>query len=229
MPSQHPLPSASVSRVLIAPSLLAADFTRLGDEVRLIEEGGADVLHVDVMDGHFVPNLTLGPPLVESLRRVSGLPFDVHLMVTNPELFVVPFAKAGADHITVHVEIATPIPALLEAIHAAGCTAGISLRPKTPAAAVLPYLDQLDLILVMSVEPGFGGQAFMPEVLPKIRELRQAITASGRPIHLQVDGGVGPANVATIKEAGINLLVGGTSVFRSPDGAAAAIRRLRGP
>ena len=228
MPSQYPLPSAVGAPVLIFPSILASDFARLGEEASLVEAGGADGLHVDVMDGHFVPNLTFGPPLVECLRRVSRLPFDVHLMIDNPEIFIETFAQAGADGITVHVEVAANVGDLLDAIHAAGCTAGISIRPKTPVAAVLPYIDKLDLILAMTVEPGFGGQSFMPEVLPKIRELRQAITASGRPIHLQVDGGIGPGNVAAVKAAGANLLVGGTSIFRAPDGAAAAIRRLRG-
>lgn len=227
MPSLHPLPSAARTGTLIAPSLLAADFTRLGEEVRLIEAGGADILHVDVMDGHFVPNLTLGPPLVESLRRVSSLPFDVHLMLTNPERFVEPFVKAGADHITVHVESAAPLPGVLDAIHAAGCTAGVSVKPKTPASAVLPYLDKVELVLVMTVEPGFGGQSFMADMLPKIRELRAAINASGRPVHLEVDGGIGPANAAAVVAAGANMLVAGTSVFRSPSGAAEAMRRLR--
>jgi ribulose-phosphate 3-epimerase len=211
----------------VAPSLLAADFARLGEEVARAEQAGADVLHLDIMDGHFVPNLTIGPPLVESLRRVTSLPFDVHLMLTNPERFIEPFAKAGADHITIHAEITADVRQVLRDIRALGCSAGISLRPKTAAATLLPFLDAVDLILVMTVEPGFGGQAFMADMMPKLREYRKAIAASGRPIHLEVDGGIGPDTVGQAVAAGADLLVAGNSVFRARDGIAAAIARLR--
>ncbi|MFA5205998.1 MAG: ribulose-phosphate 3-epimerase [Lentisphaeria bacterium] len=225
--SHFPLPVPAAGRVRVAPSLLAADFARLAEEVRRVAEAGAEVLHLDIMDGHFVPNLTIGPALVEALRKTTTLPFDVHLMVSHPSRFVTPFAEAGADGITFHVECADPVTETLAQIRAAGCATGLSVRPKTPATALLPWLNQLDLVLVMTVEPGYGGQAFMPDMLPKIRDLRQAIDRTGRPVHLEVDGGVGPKNVAEVVAAGANLLVAGTSVFRAAD-PAAAIRTLRG-
>lgn len=224
--ARFPLPVPAPGHVRVAPSLLAADFARLADEVRRIAAAGADMLHLDIMDGHFVPNLTLGPALVEALRRASSLPFDVHLMVSHPGRFVTPFAEAGADSITFHVECADPVPEVLARIRAAGCATGLSVRPQTPAAALLPWLDQVDLVLVMTVEPGYGGQAFMPEMLPKIRALRQAINQGQRPVYLEVDGGIGPQNVAEVIAAGADLLVAGTSVFRAAD-PAAAIRALR--
>ena len=224
--ARFPLPVPAPGHVRVAPSLLAADFARLADEVRRIAAAGADMLHLDIMDGHFVPNLTLGPALVEALRRASSLPFDVHLMVSHPGRFVTPFAEAGADSITFHVECADPVPEVLARIRAAGCATGLSVRPQTPAAALLPWLDQVDLVLVMTVGPGYGGQAFMPEMLPKIRALRQAINQGQRPVYLEVDGGIGPQNVAEVIAAGADLLVAGTSVFRAAD-PAAAIRALR--
>ena len=213
--------------VLVAPSLLAADFAALGTEIRAAEDGGGDLLHVDIMDGHFVPNLSIGPPVVRAARSISTLPFDVHLMLSDPGAYVQPFVDAGADHITIHVEIEGNVHDVLAAIHGTGCSAGISVKPATPAAALAPYLDELDLILVMTVEPGFGGQSFREDVVPKIVELRRMIGQSGRPIHLEVDGGIKPATARTVIEAGANMLVAGTSVFRAPDGPAAAIRRLK--
>ena len=224
--SRFPLPAPAPGHVRVAPSLLAADFARLAEEIHRIEEAGADILHLDIMDGHFVPNLTFGPALVAALRRTSSLPFDVHLMVSHPGHFVAPFAEAGADGITFHVECADPVPEVLACIRAAGCATGLSVRPKTTAGALLPWLDQVDLVLVMTVEPGYGGQAFMPEMLPKIRALRQAINRGKRPVHLEVDGGIGPNNVGGVVAAGADLLVAGTSVFRAPD-PAAAIRALQ--
>ncbi len=226
--SSHPLPAPVPGRILIAPSLLAADFGQLAAEVRRIEEAGADVLHLDVMDGHFVPNLTIGPALVEALRRESRLPFDVHLMVECPDRFVTSFIQAGADQVTIHVEAQSGVGATLAAIHAAGATAGLALRPQTPASALLPFLGQIELILVMTVEPGFGGQPFMEDQLAKIAEFRRAVAASGRPVHIEVDGGIGVANAARVVAAGADLLVAGTSVFRAKNGVAAAIAGLRG-
>jgi ribulose-phosphate 3-epimerase len=212
--------------VLVAPSILACDFSRLGDEIRRAEAGGADVVHVDVMDGHFVPNLTIGPPVVQAARPVTKLPFDVHLMITNPEKYVEPFVAAGADHLTVHVEIAGDVHEVLAQIHATGCTAGICLRPGTPATAVLPYLNEIELILIMTVEPGFGGQAFREDQLDKIQEVAGMIRQSGRRIHLEVDGGIAPATAPLVTGRGANLLVAGTSVFRAKEGIAAAIAGL---
>jgi len=225
--ARFPLPVPAPGHVRVAPSLLAADFARLADEVQRIAAAGADVLHLDIMDGHFVPNLTVGPALVEALRRTSSLPFDVHLMVSHPSRFVTPFAEAGADSITFHVECADPVAEVLARIRAAGCATGLSVRPNTPVAGLLPWLDQIDLVLVMTVEPGYGGQAFMPEMLPKIRTLRQAINQGQRPVYLEVDGGISPKNVAEVVAAGADLLVAGTSVFRAAD-PAAAIRALQG-
>lgn len=211
----------------MAPSILAADFGRLGDEARAAEAAGADLLHVDVMDGHFVPNLTVGPPVVAALRRSSNLPFDVHLMVTNPARFVAPFATAGADHLTVHVESADDPATVLAAICAAGCSAGISLCPRTPAEAVFPYLKLVRLVLVMTVEPGFGGQAFMADMVPKIARIRQEIAATGADVLLEVDGGINPDTARIAVAAGADLLVAGTSVFHAGDGIAAGVARLR--
>ena len=224
---RHPLTELPTDRVLIAPSILAADFSRLGEEIRSVEAGGADVLHVDVMDGHFVPNISIGPPVVGMIRPVSALPFDVHLMLTHPDRYIEPFAAAGADHITVHVESEADIGAALDRIHDLGCSAGITLRPATPAADLAPFMDRVDLILVMTVEPGFGGQSFMAEQMPKMREIRGMIDAGSRPVHLEVDGGIADGTAGLVIAAGANLLVAGTSVFRAPEGAAAAIDALR--
>jgi len=225
--ARRPLSGLDYRRLLVAPSLLAADFARLGEEIRRVADAGADVLHLDIMDGHFVPNLTIGPPVIDKLRPMTNLPFDVHLMLTNPRSFVGPFAAAGADHLTIHVECADDLAATFSEIRRAGGSAGISLRPATPAAAVIPWLPQVDLVLVMTVEPGFGGQSFMPDQLPKIRELRRAIAACGRPVHLEVDGGIAAGTVSRVAAAGANLMVAGTAVFRHPDGAARAIAQLR--
>ena len=201
--------------LLVAPSLLACDFGRLAEEVRKVEEAGADWLHVDVMDGHFVPNLTIGPVVVEAIRRASRIPLDVHLMLNDPEQYLKPFIDAGAHYLTVHVEAPgmrseSVLHQTLETIRRSGARAGLSLRPRTAAESMKPFLKALDLVLVMTVEPGFGGQAFMPEVVPKIRQLRAWFTGD-----LAVDGGINAQTGATCREAGANVFVAGTYVFRS--------------
>ena len=202
-------------RIIVAPSLLACDFGRLAEEVKKVEEAGADWLHVDVMDGHFVPNLTIGPVVVEAIRRASHLPLDVHLMLNHPEQYLKAFIDAGAHVVTVHVEA----PGLrseaflgqtLASIRRLGARVGLSLRPRTQAESLKPFLKDLDLILVMTVEPGFGGQAFMPEVVPKIRQVRAWYTGD-----LAVDGGINADTGRQCREAGANVFVAGTYIFRS--------------
>jgi len=212
--------------IRIAPSILSADFARLGDEVRAVEAAGADWIHVDVMDGRFVPNLTIGPPVVAALRRVTGLPLDVHLMIVEPERYVDAFADAGADIITVHAEASTHLHRTLQAIRAQGKKAGVSLNPHTSEEAVRYVLDELDLVLVMSVNPGFGGQDFIPAILRKLERLRAMIDGSGRSIALEVDGGVKVGTAARVAAAGADVLVAGNAVFGAPerDRAIAALR-----
>ena len=178
------------------------------------------------MDGHFVPNLTMGPPLLSSLRKATSLCFDTHLMITNPLTYTPVFAKAGADHITFHVESLDDPADVIKAIKDAGCTVGMSVKPRTPASALAPYIKDLDLILVMSVEPGFGGQSFMADMMPKVTEFRKMIRESGRNIHLEIDGGIDRKTVYEAVRAGANMMVAGTSVFRAADGMEAAIKAL---
>ena len=207
----------------LSPSILSADFANLGQQCRAVLEAGAEMLHFDVMDGHFVPNLSFGVPVLQSLHK--ALPeafFDVHLMITHPLDYVEAFAKAGAGCITFHLESESDVQASLDAIHKAGCKAGLSIKPGTPAEALLPYLDQLDLVLVMSVEPGFGGQKFMPSALDKLRFLHSECQARGLNPWLEVDGGVDQTTGPLCVEAGANLLVAGSAVFGKPDLAAAA-------
>jgi ribulose-phosphate 3-epimerase len=214
----------------IAPSILSADFARLGEEVRAVEAAGADWVHVDVMDGRFVPNLTLGPPIVAALKRVATRPLDVHLMIVEPERYVDAFADAGADVITVHVEASRHLHRTLQAIRARGRKAGVSLNPHTSEESLRYVMGLVDLVLVMSVNPGFGGQAFLPEVLPKIARLRQMIDAeertSGRTVDLEVDGGLKPGTARLVAEAGCDVLVAGNAVFAAKD-YGAAIRAIR--
>jgi ribulose-phosphate 3-epimerase len=212
--------------LLVAPSILAADFARLGEEVRAVVEAGGDWIHVDVMDGRFVPNLTIGPLVVKALRGATDRPLDVHLMIVEPEKYLDAFAAAGADVITVHAEACTHLQRTLQAIHALGRRAGVSLNPHTSEACLEYVLGDVDLVLAMSVNPGFGGQAFLPSVLPKLERLRRMIDLSGREIDLEVDGGVRPGVAKDVVSAGADVLVAGNAVFGAPDyrRAIAAIR-----
>lgn len=200
--------------IRIAPSILSADFARLGDEVRAIAEAGADYIHVDVMDGHFVPNITIGPQVVAALRGATDKPFDVHLMIAPVDPYVEAFAKAGADIITVHAEAGPHLHRTLQLVKSCGCKAGVSLNPSTPPEVVDYVMNDIDLILAMSVNPGFGGQSFIPAVLDKIARLRERIDRSGRTIDLQVDGGVNPRVAGQVAAAGADVLVAGSAAFK---------------
>jgi ribulose-phosphate 3-epimerase len=210
----------------IAPSILAADFGRLAEEVRAVERGGADWIHVDVMDGHFVPNLTLGPVVVEALRAATRLPLDVHLMIEAPERSLEAYVRAGADRVGVHVETCPHLHRTLAQIREAGAKACVVLNPATPALAVRPVLGDVDQVLVMSVNPGFGGQKFIPGVLGKIERLRHWIREAELAVEIEVDGGIGPGTVGAAARAGANVFVAGTAVFRASD-YGAAIADLR--
>ena len=216
-----------MSDVIIAPSILSADFGRLDEEISAVEKAGADWIHVDVMDGRFVPNITIGPPIVKALRKSTKLPFDVHLMIIEPEKYVEAFADAGADTITVHVEACTHLHRTLQHIRSLKKRAGVVLNPGTSEETLKYVMGLVDLILVMSVNPGFGGQSFLAEVLPKVAKIRRMIDETKRPIDLEIDGGISEATVRAATKAGARALVAGNAIFTHPKGYAEAITKIR--
>jgi len=213
--------------IKLAPSILSADFARLAEQIDEVARAGADYIHVDVMDGHFVPNITIGAPVVASIRRVTSLPLDVHLMIEHPERYISEFINAGADIITVHVEASPHIKSTIKAIKEQGVKAGVSLNPPTPLSTVKEFLPHVDLVLIMSVNPGFGGQSFIPETLPRIANMRKILDNRKPGIELEVDGGINADNAPDIVEAGADVLVAGNSVFRAEEGISGAMQRLR--
>lgn len=212
---------------LLAPSIIAADFAHIADEVTAIESAGADWIHVDVMDGHFVPDITIGPLFVKSLKRVTKLPLDVHLMISEPEKYIPAFAEAGATNITVHVETCPDLPRVIEQIRKLGCHPGVTLNPATPASAIDSALPLVDLVLVMSVVPGFSGQKFMPEMIGKVEEIRAKLNALRLSAHLEVDGGINAETLPLMKNAGANVFVTGNAAFKHPNGSAVGVQVLR--
>lgn len=212
---------------VISTSILSADFIHLGQEIAACEEAGADWLHVDVMDGHFVPNITMGPFIVQHCRRASKLPLDVHLMIENPEKYIEAFAKAGASGLTVHVETCPDLFSTLKQIKSLGCWAGVVLNPATPISAIEPFLGEADLVLVMSVNPGYSGQSFMPETIAKVAQVRKILNEIRSSAWLEVDGGIDVHTLPLMKEAGATAFVSATAVFKNPHGIQAGIRSLR--
>ncbi len=212
--------------MLIAPSLLSCDFSRFRDEIIRVDEAGADIMHLDVMDGHFVPNLTFGAPVIKKLRDATEKPFDAHLMISEPHRYINDFADAGADIISFHTECKSDIDATLRLIEARGVKPALAIKPNTPADAVLPYLERLYMVLVMTVEPGFGGQSFMPDMMEKVICLKKEIRSRGLDTLIEVDGGIAKNTIATAAAAGVDICVAGTAVFGAPD-AKAAIDELR--
>lgn len=213
--------------ILVAPSILSADFSKLYEEIKAIEEAGADWIHIDVMDGHFVPNITIGPVVVSKIRKTSDIFFDVHLMIENPGRYVEQFAKAGADLITVHAEACTDLKPIIKKVKECGCKVGISVNPETSIDMIKNIIRDVDLVLVMSVHPGFGGQSFIRDVLPKIKQARNLIDKTKREIYLEVDGGINKENAKLVKQHGANVLVAGNFIFTSND-YREAIQSLKG-
>jgi ribulose-phosphate 3-epimerase len=212
---------------LIAPSILSADFTRLGEQIAEAEAAGADWIHVDVMDGHFVPNLTMGPFIVEACRRATNLPLNVHLMVEHPENLLEAFASAGASHMIVHVETCPNIAGTLKMIKSLGCKAGVTLNPPTPASYLAPALALADIVLVLTVHPGYSGQIFMEEQVPKIAEIRRRLDEIGSGARLEVDGGISEQTIGRVREAGADVFVAAKAIFGNPNGIAAGIKALK--
>ena len=216
-----------MNKFLIAPSIIASDFTHLADEISVIESAGADWLHMDIMDGHFVPTITVGPLFVQACKRATKLPIDAHLMISDPDQYLEVFAKAGANNITVHVETCPNLPQTIQKIKSLGCTAGVTLNPATPASALDSVLPLVDLVLVMSVKPGYSGQSFMPEMISKVEEIRNKLNALRSNAYLEVDGGISAETLPLMYKAGANVFVAGSAVFGHPQGAGEGIRALR--
>ena len=219
-------PSIRVRQVQIAPSILSADFAALGREIEAVERGGADLIHVDVMDGHFVPNITIGPPVVRAIKRVASRPLDVHLMIEDPGRYVDDFVSAGADMLSVHVEAARHLHRTIAQIKALGVKAGVVLNPSTPAFALEDIAGELDFVVVMSVNPGFGGQQFIPQSFEKLRRVRQILERAGSAAPIEIDGGIDHSNAARVVAAGASILVAGNAIFGAPD-PESATRALR--
>jgi ribulose-phosphate 3-epimerase len=213
--------------VKIAPSILSADFSKLGEEILAVDKGGADYIHIDVMDGHFVPNITIGPLIVEAIRPITKLPLDVHLMIENPDQYIEAFAKAGADYITVHVEACRHLHRTIQNIKSFGVKAGVVLNPATPVESIQHIIGEIDMVLLMSVNPGFGGQKFIPEVLPKIRKVKEMAENKGIDLEIEIDGGVNSETAKLCMEAGANVLVAGSAIYNEED-YAKAISLIRG-
>ena len=216
-----------MNKFLIAPSIIASDFTHLADEISVIESAGADWLHMDIMDGHFVPTITVGPLFVQACKRATKLPIDAHLMISDPDQYLEVFAKAGANNITVHVEACPNLPQTIQKIKSLGCAAGVTLNPATPASALDSVLPLVDLVLVMSVKPGYSGQSFMPEMISKVEEIRNKLNALRSNAYLEVDGGISAETLPLMYKAGANVFVAGSAVFGHPQGAGEGIRVLR--
>ncbi len=216
-----------MTHYLLAPSIIASDFAHIADEVAAIESAGADWIHVDVMDGHFVPDITIGPLFVKGLRRVAKLPLDAHLMISEPEKYIPAFAEAGVNNITVHVETCPDLPKVIAQIKSHGCTAGVTLNPATPASAIEAALPLVDLVLVMSVVPGFSGQKFMPEMIAKVEEIRARLDVLHSKAHLEVDGGINAETLPLMKKAGANVFVTGNAAFKHPQGSGAGVKALK--